>query len=349
MSEPSVEPRIQIDQNRRVFAYEPLSFEGLYPSINIDLDNPTQHTQQQVRDFLEVITQAHDHAQERPDRSDRVHRDTSIQFLSHIYSGYGAQERTDRSYRSPYQYNSARQVNVDYLTNTEFFDSANVDNYFTNIKSLDEYFIEDCTNIQELKEDIDYSCSICFGIFDNPHKLSCNHTFCKKCIEKINNSMCPLCRKSFLWFISSVYNKELATEIEKIQIKCIKCNKNHLIKENCDTKKICNKCDLHIDKNKLVQHLCNCGIITTCVYCSRNVFAESYLLHTETCDKRIEICGNCHESVKYNVFHLHTCPSKIKCKSCHGIYPFDKHALHEIKCEQKMTKKNKKQEWNRRK
>ena len=336
MSEPSVdqpaEQRIQIDQNNRVFHTNAISLDNLFPAPRFNDSN------------FEFLIQVHDHAERA-----RVN-DSNFEFLQQVHQQvHDLAERAARSYRVPFQYNAARQAYNDYSLYTEFFDPVNVDKYFTNIKSLDEYDIEDCTNIQELKEDVEYSCSICLGIFDTPHKLSCNHTFCKKCIDKINNFMCPLCRKGFSYFFKSEDNKELAKEIEKIQIKCSKCNKNHLIKENCDTKKICNYCNLHIDKNNLVHHLNICKIIKTCIHCNKYILAESYSSHILTCDKRIQICDNCHESVKYNMFYRHTCPSKIKCNSCHGMFPSDKHALHEIKCVEKMAKKNKKQEWNRRK
>lgn len=42
------------------------------------------------------------------------------------------------------------------------------------------------------------NCSICVEKINNPHKLICNHSFCKTCIFKWFNisKTCPLCRKS---------------------------------------------------------------------------------------------------------------------------------------------------------
>ena len=54
------------------------------------------------------------------------------------------------------------------------------------------YFVE--------KEKIEkyLTCSICQDIFDDPFRLTCGHTFCKKCLneweKKSNSELCPLCR-----------------------------------------------------------------------------------------------------------------------------------------------------------
>ena len=39
------------------------------------------------------------------------------------------------------------------------------------------------------------SCPICLDTFKNIKKLSCNHDFCKDCIDKWTKNTCPLCRK----------------------------------------------------------------------------------------------------------------------------------------------------------
>lgn len=48
--------------------------------------------------------------------------------------------------------------------------------------------------LQELIE-----CPICFNLFDNPHVLPCQHTFCKACIDPLYKTIdksldCPICR-----------------------------------------------------------------------------------------------------------------------------------------------------------
>ena len=46
------------------------------------------------------------------------------------------------------------------------------------------------------------NCSICQDIFDDPYRITCGHTFCKKCLnqweKKSNNDLCPLCRNEYV-------------------------------------------------------------------------------------------------------------------------------------------------------
>ena len=57
------------------------------------------------------------------------------------------------------------------------------------------YFVE--------KEKIEkfLTCSICQEIFDDPHRITCGHTFCKNCLnqweKQSRNGLCPLCRKKY--------------------------------------------------------------------------------------------------------------------------------------------------------
>ena len=45
------------------------------------------------------------------------------------------------------------------------------------------------------------SCPICQEIFDEPIRITCGHTFCRKCIiqweKKSHNYQCPLCRDEY--------------------------------------------------------------------------------------------------------------------------------------------------------
>ena len=46
------------------------------------------------------------------------------------------------------------------------------------------------------------NCPICQEIFDDPYRITCGHTFCKKCLnqweKKSNNDVCPLCRNEYI-------------------------------------------------------------------------------------------------------------------------------------------------------
>ena len=58
------------------------------------------------------------------------------------------------------------------------------------------YFVE--------KEKIEkyLTCSICQEIFDDPFRITCGHTFCKKCLneweKKSHSNYCPLCREEYI-------------------------------------------------------------------------------------------------------------------------------------------------------
>eukprot|EP00750_Incisomonas_marina_P019490 INCI3450.1.p1 GENE.INCI3450.1~~INCI3450.1.p1 ORF type:complete len:124 (-),score=22.34 INCI3450.1:96-467(-) len=55
-------------------------------------------------------------------------------------------------------------------------------------------------------------CTVCNQIFDNPHSLGCNHSFCKKCIDGFvaggQSPVCPVCHLPF-WLKDVVRNATL--------------------------------------------------------------------------------------------------------------------------------------------
>lgn len=69
------------------------------------------------------------------------------------------------------------------------------------------YFVE--------KEKIEkyLTCSICQDIFDEPFRITCGHTFCKKCLnqweKKSQSDLCPLCREQY---ISNFSGKDLIAQ-----------------------------------------------------------------------------------------------------------------------------------------
>ena len=40
-------------------------------------------------------------------------------------------------------------------------------------------------------------CSICLQVFQDPRNLPCGHTFCLRCIQKIGNRLCSLCKREW--------------------------------------------------------------------------------------------------------------------------------------------------------
>ncbi|XP_043919437.1 E3 ubiquitin-protein ligase TRIM62-like [Protopterus annectens] len=85
------------------------------------------------------------------------------------------------------------------------------------------------------------SCSVCLGIFRDPAKLQCGHTFCKRCLEKLwkaNRKDCPECRSPFDGkFIPDYALKSAITylsrfNIDEISATCCKEDKTYLNEVN---------------------------------------------------------------------------------------------------------------------
>lgn len=72
-------------------------------------------------------------------------------------------------------------------------------------RPLKKLRIPTVSDLMERIEEIpsDYICSLCLSLFLEPSKLSCNHIFCRECIEswfiqeKNEKLHCPLCNKEF--------------------------------------------------------------------------------------------------------------------------------------------------------
>jgi len=58
---------------------------------------------------------------------------------------------------------------------------------------------DDDGNKQELNEDNQLKCFLCKQLFNQPKFLSCTHTFCLQCCEKLirnkNQIQCPICQQ----------------------------------------------------------------------------------------------------------------------------------------------------------
>lgn len=67
-------------------------------------------------------------------------------------------------------------------------------------------------------------CSICQDIFDDPYRITCGHTFCKKCLndweKKSRNELCPLCRN---YYVKNFSGKDLIAQslINESKVTCI--------------------------------------------------------------------------------------------------------------------------------
>jgi len=53
--------------------------------------------------------------------------------------------------------------------------------------------------INQLKEDNDFECSVCYSNdASNKKNIRCKHPLCKRCFNLIPDKRCPLCRKKMM-------------------------------------------------------------------------------------------------------------------------------------------------------
>jgi len=117
--------------------------------------------------------------------------------------------------------------------------SSGEEDYRTNSKSLQKFFVG-------LSED--FTCSICYELFEKPIVLPCSHNFCKGCLVSMVGShssfSCPLCRKDIHLTNKGIdglqVNTFLVQTIEKIK------QANAFVPKFCDdctSKKVSRKCE----------------------------------------------------------------------------------------------------------
>ena len=108
---------------------------------------------------------------------------------------------TSGSTRIPYINRSkgAESVN-DMGFRNNFFEASDI----THLRMSKRIPPSKSTLLQELLE-----CPICMNLYENPHVLPCQHTFCKKCLILMQNNEantkttldCPICRE-----VNAIYN-----------------------------------------------------------------------------------------------------------------------------------------------
>lgn len=82
--------------------------------------------------------------------------------------------------------------------------------------------LESVKFVEREKISIYLTCQICLNIFDNPHRVTCGHTFCKKCLDKYRKTStnCPACRNNYE---HKYTGKDLIAQsiINDLQVYCI--------------------------------------------------------------------------------------------------------------------------------
>lgn len=126
--------------------------------------------------------------------------------------------------------------------------------------------------IQELLE-----CPICYNLYENPHVLPCQHTFCKKCIISLqSNSLskaidCPICRERHVLqngieSLTANYTMKKLIELESLaaaerekeknsdsKAKCFGCQKYAHLKVCSDCSyMLCSDCILNSDHDYII-------------------------------------------------------------------------------------------------
>ncbi|XP_065893870.1 TNF receptor-associated factor 5-like [Dysidea avara] len=188
-------------------------------------------------------------------------------------------------------------------------------------------------------------CEICLDVLDDPvMTICCGQSYCKECVGKVHNKVCPHCRGK----IETFPDKKSVRLINELKICCPyhiddKCQwkgapselLNHL--KVCDIKPIMcpHGCDKQLEKNNMRLHAeFDCSLrLVSCIHCWKKVKDKDMAKHTSGCPKMPLPCPNkcsapkmiTREEMKQ---HLEVCPDQVvACK------------YSELGCQQKMKRK----------
>ena len=120
-------------------------------------------------------------------------------------------------------------------------------------------------------------CSICQRPFDNPCSGSCDHTYCRQCIQQWienGNASCPICRK----VVSTRNLKRVEGRIQnmlgRLRVRCIACGQTCLKRSDFDNhiQEVCprtiiscpsenNNCLWRGQRDQIILHLIDCRFL----------------------------------------------------------------------------------------
>ena len=120
--------------------------------------------------------------------------------------------------------------------------------------------VHDMANVKKVIDHL--TCSVCFKLYENPKYLSCHHSFCKKCLEMMRQSViiCPMCRKETTisaggvkelddnFFIGSLVDDLLKSKVDgEKDVKCEMCQQEDPVVTYCVdcVLFLCHSCDRH--------------------------------------------------------------------------------------------------------
>jgi hypothetical protein len=180
------------------------------------------------------------------------------------------------------------------------------------------------------------NCCICLDIMVQPKVLSCGHTTCSKCVNKLINTKyisflryekyikCPICR-----------SESDLTRPDNIALK----NIINCLKIVCYHK----SCEWVGTLGTLNDHLKECLLSTiTCNYCKLPMFLKDFKAHSENDCVNFPIkCPDCDLLGKKNLLSAHQtnkCIHRfIACKDCKERIKAKDHYPHAIKCSQRKS------------
>lgn len=171
---------------------------------------------------------------------------------------------------------------VTYFENdVKYVDINKFDKKYINHKQLQ---LENYHLFKENTEDLE--CSICYDLFEHPNILPCKHTFCYKCLTKIIDNRCPLCRKKYDVFDKYNYDFETEFKIQNLTLtNCQYCNTTHSLSKSCTI--YCTICYVdRIDETKynhIYNECCGDGLIKYCFTCHHHVIKKEYDEHKKVC------------------------------------------------------------------
>ena len=175
-----------------------------------------------------------------------------------------------------------------------------------------------------------FECEICLDVLSNPVQTSCcGQSYCKNCIDQLQNNVCPHCRANLEIFP----DRKSIRLINDLKIKCPyhigrRCHwkgspselKSHLCK--CDIKPIICVlgCGRHFEKRNMEAHTIFCSYRKVpCEFCVEHIVHKDKSSHYEICVKMPLLCPNVCSNTKIlrekMNEHIAICPDQtISCK-----------------------------------
>ena len=174
----------------------------------------------------------------------------------------------------------------------------------------------DCHFIEPLHEQLQTKCPVCLCVLRSPHMVDCcGYSFCEECITIIQDkkSTCPLCNENFM---NVLPDKRLNRVLNMLRVSCVHetlgcewqdelgrlemhLNKSpspeHKLFGCAYTKVRCEECDDWMERNKMRDHLGECGMQPySCDYCHQyqSTREDVTVNHWMVCPCRPVSCPN---------------------------------------------------------